>query len=189
VEDAGNLSACLVLHHVQNMDEALLPIPPGKPHLGPICQYGNQEGGEQDPPMYEGEPLNGVAQDSKGADGAADPHGHCGNVEGPGKAGGEEDPKVSQGVGRDHTNGGLNPICECDQPGSRPEMTGRAGGVEEHDLRFVQVSLKAELAEPCEDCGPCTGHFGSCPSEGCTRGEDGAVIDVEGQVSVHPCLG
>jgi len=141
-------------------------------------------------PRDKPQAADGVSEDAEGLNKAAHAVSHGLDVKRPVKLGCEEDTQVTNGAGDRNSLGRVRPRGEEDGGRGFAKKTGaKVGGLEEHELRLVEVDCKAGEGEPCPDTVPCGGDFRDGGEEGGARGVDIAVVNVEGEVDVLPVIG
>jgi len=83
------------------------------------------------------------------------------DVQGPIEFGCEKDAEVTNGLGDGNAVGRVRPGGEEDGGRGGAEETGvDAGGVEEHEFRFVEINGKAGKGEPGAHSVPSSGELG-----------------------------
>jgi hypothetical protein len=160
--------------------------PVGEPDLGTIPEDWHKDGLEDLLPLYKQEAMHGVAQDAECLDCTPDLCCHGGDMQCPGEMRGKENSEVSEGVSGAHTDG-LGFVLDCNRRGFLTIFVdGVMGRVKEHEFSLIRISRETEPMEPVEDRSSGFSYFCGRGTERRSRGIDGPIVDIEGQVGVRP---
>ena len=108
----------------------------------------------------------------------------------PAEGWGEENAKVAEGGRGAEDERGIVRVGNGEGGGYGATAGGAATrGVEEHEFCFVDIGDEAVGLEPCENLGNCARKVHSCHMVGGTRGINGAIVNVEGEVLPFPLSG
>jgi len=106
------------------------------------------------------------------------------------KGGGEENPQITEGEGGVEEKGRSMGAGDGEGGGHGASMGGVATRrVKEHEFCFVSIGKEAKGVEPGEDFRDGVGEMCSCCSICWTRGVDGPIVDIEGEVLLVPPCG
>src|SRR6266850_5176412 len=113
--------------------------------------------------------------------------GHGLDVKSPVEFGHKEDAQVTDGLGNRNSVGRVGPGREEDGSGGEAKETGsKAGRVEEHEFRLVEVNGEAGEGKPGADLIPGCRDLSDSGEEGGAQGIDVAVVDIEGEINIVP---
>ena len=185
-EDAHHLTQTLILGDLEMLNEAFLSFT-GIPHLSPVGEHQDNEGIVDLPPVEEVEASDRVAEEGDPLDGRSGPVGHDGDVVGPVELVIYVDTEVSKGLDRGDVERFTSwEGVSCAVDGWADKFGVCTFGGEGHEFSFGGVGLEAIVVEPGED-GFIFGsrRFGG-GFEGGRDGVDGAIVDIEGEVSMSP---